>query len=76
MEAKISPELSRYFARLGSKGGRANSDAQTLARQINGRLGGYPKGRPRTKPKPALACLGKEPASNPAEASAPVPVMS
>lgn len=34
---------------LGRKGGLSNSEAKKKAARENGKLGGYPKGRPRTK---------------------------
>ena len=44
---------------LGKLGGRVRSDAKAEAARKNGTLGGYPKGRPRTK-KPASRSEGDD----------------
>lgn len=35
---------------LGTLGGKSTSDAKKAAARLNGKKGGYPKGRPRKKP--------------------------
>ena len=38
---------------LGRLGGKATSEAKTRAVRANAKLGGWPKGRPRKKPRKA-----------------------
>lgn len=44
-------QLKTAAAILGKAGGSAKSNAKTKAARANAKLGGWPKGRPRTKGK-------------------------
>jgi hypothetical protein len=41
---RIPEEVSKYFSKVGAKGGRVKSPAKTAAVRANGKLGGRPKG--------------------------------
>lgn len=47
---KINEQIRGYFAAIGRRGGKASSEAKTLAARENAKKGGWPKGRPR-KPR-------------------------
>lgn len=41
--------VTSYLSVIGKKGGEAKSKAKRAASRVNGKLGGYPKGRKRSK---------------------------
>jgi hypothetical protein len=44
---KINQQIRGYFAEIGRTGGKATSEAKTLAARENAKKGGWPKGKPR-----------------------------
>lgn len=49
-KVKIDPAMIRLFlAEIGRRGGRSKSESKSAAARENGKLGGWPKGRPRKK---------------------------
>ena len=44
---KPNPEIKKYLAAIGRKGGKVTSDAKTKAVRRNAKKGGWPKGRRR-----------------------------
>jgi hypothetical protein len=51
MKQATKQEISKAAAILGRKGGLAKSEKKTKSCRENGKLGGWPKGRPRKKVK-------------------------
>lgn len=50
--AAMKPDIRKYLASIGRKGGKAKSDAKTKAARKNAKKGGWPKGRKRKLPGP------------------------
>lgn len=50
-EEKLHPAVKDFLSKCGKKGGSVKSIKKCLAVAENGKLGGWPKGRPRKKKK-------------------------